>query len=141
MSLANREYILSYFGQPRFFKNVEYMDNAYEIISNFINNGYEIYIVSMGTSQNLMGKYIWIKEQFPDVNFIGINMSEHKDKSHIDMSDGILIDDEERYLDTSNARIKICFGDEYDWNKEWTEVRCHNWYDVKKYLKSVKGEL
>ena len=138
--LANREYILSYFGLSRFFDNVEYMDNAYEVISNFINNGYEIYIISMGTPQNLLGKEIWLKENLPEVKFIGCNFETYKDKSHIDMSDGILIDDEEKYLNSSNARMKICFGDEYDWNKEWTGIRCYNWYDVKRYL-TVKGEL
>ncbi len=140
LSLTSRDYILSYFGQPRFFENVEFMDNAYEIISNLSNRGYEICIVSMGTPQNLLGKGLWLKEHIPDIDFIGIDMSQYKDKSHIDMSDGILIDDEKRYLDSSNAKIKICFGDEYEWNKEWSGIRCYNWYDVKRYMKKLEGE-
>ena len=138
--LTSRDYILSYFGQPRFFENIEFMDNAYEIISNLSNIGYEVCIVSMGTLQNLLGKSIWIKEHIPDIDFIGIDMSQYKDKSHIDMSDGILIDDEKRYLDSSNAKTKICFGDEYEWNKKWDGTRCYNWYDIKRYIEKLEGE-
>lgn len=122
LSLANKDCILSYFGQQRFFEKVEFMDNAFEVISNLLKVGYEICIVSMGTQQNLLGKEIWIKEHVPDISFIGINMIQYKNKSHIDMSNGILIDDEKRYLDSSNAKIKICFGDKYKWNKNGKEL-------------------
>ena len=37
-------------------------------------------------------------------------MKKYKDKSSIDMSDGILIDDEQRYLDNSNANVKNLFS-------------------------------
>lgn len=141
LSLASKEYILSYFGQPRFFEKIKFMDNSFEIISDLSKSGYEICVVSMGTPQNLLGKDIWIKEHTPYISFVGINMSKHKDKSHIDMSDGILIDDEKRYLDSSNAQIKICFGEKYDWNKEWNGIRCYNWYEVKRYIEKLEGEM
>lgn len=113
------------------------MDNAKEVLSYLIHEGYEICIVSMGTTQNLAGKNIWIKENLPYVKFLGCNFNTYKDKSHIDMSDGILIDDEQKHLNKSNAKTKICFGDEYEWNKEWNGDRCYNWYDVKKYLERI----
>lgn len=141
LSLTNKDYILSYFDQPRFFENVEFMDNAFEVISDLLKAEYEICIVSIGTQQNLLGKEIWIKEHIPDIAFIGIDSSKYKDKSHIDMSNGIFIDDEKRYLDSSNAKIKICFGDEYDWNKECNCIRCNNWYDVKRYMEKLEGEM
>lgn len=117
------------------------MDNAYEVLSYLIHKGYEIYIVSMGTTQNLVGKSIWLKENLPNANFIACNFDTYKDKSHIDMSDGILIDDEERYLNNCNAQTKICFGDKYEWNKEWQGVRCYNWYDIKRYFERIGGGL
>lgn len=141
LNCATKDYILSYFGQPRFFDLVEYMDNAYEVLSDLIKDEYEICVVSMGTSQNLLGKEIWLKNNLPDVKFIGCNLDTYKDKSHIDMYDGILIDDEKRYLDNNNAIIKICFGDEYEWNQEWSGIRCYNWYDVKRYLENAKGDI
>lgn len=135
LNLASREYVLTYFGQPRFFEHLEFMDNAYEVLLKLINDGYEICIVSMGTSQNLLGKKIWLEKHLPGVKFVGCDFNTYKNKSHIDMSDGILIDDEKRYLDSSNASIKICFGYEYEWNKDWKELRCRNWHDVIKKLR------
>lgn len=112
------------------------MDNAKEVL-NRLKNKYEIMIVSMGVQPNLFGKEIWIKDNLLFAKFIGIDMKKYKDKSSIDMSDGILIDDEQRYLDNSNANIKICFGDEYKWNEAWKGIRCFNWTELENYL--MKG--
>lgn len=132
-SCAKTKDLTQYFKQPRFFKGVEFMDNAKEVLSK-LNDKYEIIIVSMGFQPNLFGKEIWIKDNLPFAKFIGVDMEEYKDKSYVDMTDGILIDDEKRYLDSSNAKQKICFGEEYEWNKQWTGKRCYNWYEVEKYL-------
>lgn len=136
-SCASSKYINGYFNQPRFFRNVTYMDWAKEILTE-LNNDYEITIVSCGYTPNLKGKKIWIKENLPFCNFIGVNLRDSTDKSNIDMSDGILIDDNSRNLSTSNALMNICFGDEYEWNKDWNGFRCKNWHDVRDFLKGVK---
>ena len=112
------------------------MDNAKDVLSRLKEN-YEIIIVSIGIQPNLFGKEIWIKDNLPYAKFIGINMEKYKDKLSVDMSDGILIDDEQRYLDNSNANIKICFGDVYEWNENWMGKRCFNWTDLENYL--MKG--
>ena len=137
-TLADREYINRYFNQPRFFKQVEFMDNAKEIIP-LISANYDIYVVSHGFSPNLRLKRIWIEQHMPYVkDFIGVNLKEHDDKSCVDMSDGIFIDDGAINLETSSAGVKICFGDEYPWNKNWTSRRCNNWYDVGRFLGVIK---
>ncbi len=130
---AKPKHIKRYFTQPRFFNKIEFMDNAKEVLYE-LKNKYEIIIVSMGIQPNLFGKEVWIKDNIPFARFIGIDMKKCKDKSCIDMSDGILIDDEKRYLDTSNAKTKICFGEEYEWNKNWIGKRCFNWTEVEKHL-------
>lgn len=130
---AKTKDLIRYFRQPRFFDHIEFMDNATEVL-NRLKDKYEIIIVSMGVQPNLFGKEIWIKDNMPFASFIGINIKKHKDKSYIDMSDGIFIDDEKRYLDSSNANIKICFGDTYEWNEKWTGRRYYNWTEVEKYL-------
>lgn len=112
------------------------MDNAKEVL-NRLKNKYEIMIVSMGAKSNLFGKEIWIKDNLPFAKFIGIDMDKYKDKSCIDMSGGILIDDEQRYLDKSNANVKVCFGDKYEWNEDWNGKRCFNWTELENYL--MKG--
>ena len=57
-----------------------------------------------------------------------------KDKSEINMTDSIFIDDSYNNLITSNATEKICFGDIYLWNRKWDGIRLANWMDIKKYL-------
>lgn len=109
------------------------MDNAKEVLDR-LKDKYKIIIVSMGVKSNLFGKEIWIKDNLPFAKFIGVDMERYKDKSHIDMSNGILIDDEQRYLVRSNANIKICFGDEYKWNENWEGKRCFNWIELENYL-------
>ena len=95
---------------------------------------YDIKIVSMGYKPNLRLKEEWIKKNLPGIDFIGVNLKKHKDKSHIDMSNGVLIDDNANMLTTSNAKCKICFGETYKWNEEWTGIRTINWVDVGKQL-------
>lgn len=71
----------------------------------------------------------------PYCDFIGVNLKQYTDKSHIDMQDGIFIDDSYNNLITSNAMFNICFGDKYVWNKNWKGVRCNNWHDVRDFFK------
>ena len=133
---ATPEYINTYFNQQRFFDRIEYMDWAEKIL-DILNKYFEITIVSSGYLPNLIAKEKWVKEHLPYCSFIGVNLKEYKDKSHIDMSDSIFIDDSASNLKTSNAAIKICFGDEYPWNKKWDGIRCNNWHEVENYIERV----
>lgn len=129
LKAATPEYINTYFNQQRFFDNMEWMPWAKEILDR-IKEIYNITIVSIGYSPNLLGKEIWINHNLSYCNFIGVDFKQYSDKSHIDMSNGIFIDDSANNLVTSNADLKICFGDKYEWNKDWNGIRCANWYDV-----------
>lgn len=135
LKLASTEYIDTYFNQPRFFEKLEYIDNAQEIIE-FLSEKYEIIVVSIGNRPNLRLKELWLEVNIPYVKFIGVDLAQFEDKSHINMSGGILIDDSYKNLKTSNADLKICFGDVYEWNNkgigkiDW----CFNWYDIKRKL-------
>ena len=115
------------------------MDWAKEVLDE-LKNVYDITIISSGYSPNLKAKEKWINEHLTYCKFIGVNLKEYKDKSHIDMSDGIFLDDSMDNLITSNALINICFGDEYNWNKKWTGHRCKNWTDVKYFLLHKGGD-
>lgn len=134
---AKTKHVKRYFTQTRFFEKVEFMDNAKEVLFR-LKDKYEIVIVSMGIQPNLFGKEIWIKDNLPFAKFIGIDMKKYKDKSCINMSNGILIDDEQRYLDNSNADVKICFGEKYEWNEDWKNKRCFNWTELENYLMNRK---
>lgn len=139
LNCADRKYIDNYFNQPRFFRNIEWMPWAKEIV-NKLKDIYEITIVSMGYSPNLIGKEKWINENLSFCKFIGVNFKYYNNKSCIDMSDSIFIDDSANNLITSNAELKICFGDEYEWNKDWSGIRCANWYDVWNLLSKLNRE-
>lgn len=68
-----------------------------------------------------------------------MNLKEYQDKSCVDMSGGIFIDDKLSNLDTSNAKEKILFGKEYPWNKDNTKyTRVMNWMHLIKYIKSLE---
>lgn len=125
--------INNYFNQPRFFDTLEYMPFA-DIVIPKLANHYKIVFVSSGHQPNLAQKKELIRDIFPFAKFIGVNWDVNKDKSHIDMSDGIFIDDSATNLITSNAEECICFGDEYEWNKKWNGKRISNWCDLEKYL-------
>ena len=139
LTLASRDYINNYFNQPRFFNRVEFMDNAEEVLPVLANH-YDIKVVSMGYSPNLHGKENFIKEYMPYVTeFIGVNFKQAGDKAHIDMSNGIFIDDSVTNLNTSNAKEKYVFGDIYPWNENKDYKRFYNWYEVLDALTEKKG--
>lgn len=126
---ATEEYIDTYFCQKRFFDNLVIMSGAIEAIDK-LSNEYDITVVSMGMFPNLWLKDIWVTYHLPKCEFVGCRFDEYSDKSHIDMSDGIFIDDVSRNLATSNATRKICFGDKYEWNKDWNGERVCNWKEL-----------
>jgi 5'(3')-deoxyribonucleotidase len=134
LKLTDKDKINGYFCDPRFFdNNLEYMDNAYEVI-NRLKEYYYIYIVSMGLTVNLSLKNTWLRKNLPFAEFIGCNLNDFSNKSHLDLSDGTLIDDVAENLDFCNAEEKIVFGDIYPWNKESKYIRKYNWTDSEKYL-------
>ena len=137
LKLADKEYINSYFNQPRFFDRIILMDHVIHALKS-ISKKYDIVVVSMGNSPNLELKSFWLR-WFEDnydikIGFIGCEFAKHNDKSSIDMSGCVFIDDLSNNLRNSNADIKICFGDEYPWNTDWNGIRCYNWMEVLRKL-------
>lgn len=133
--LASRDEIDDYFNQKRFFDNkLEFMENAEEVI-NKLSEHFDIYVVSMGNEKNLTYKEGWLENNLPYIKgFIGCNFDEVSDKSHIDMSGEIFIDDSANNLETSNSELKILYGDIYSWNKNYKGIRKFNWYEVYEFL-------
>lgn len=131
---ASKEYIDSYFNQQRFFDKLKFMPNAYENIRSLALN-HKVIIVSCGYSPNLRAKEIWIKNNLPFCKFKGVNLKCFPDKSHIYMDGDVFVDDSSHNLITSNASIKICYGQIYPWNmfygsnsyQDEKEIRCYDW--------------
>lgn len=130
LNCASPDYINMYFNQPRFFRVVETIPGAMETLF-LLSKNYDIYIVSHGYPANLRLKETWFRTHMPFIQgFIGVSLKKHKDKSNVNMSGGIFIDDVEDNLMTSNADKKYIFGDIYPWNEKSQYERLYNWTDV-----------
>lgn len=129
LKCASREYINTYFNQPRFFNTIQPMPYFNEVIDR-LKDKFHIVFCSCGYSPNLKLKKEFLKEHYPYAEFIGINLKDYDDKSHVNMKNALFLDDSIRNLTSSNASIKVLFGDDYEWNKGWRGLRCYNWYDV-----------
>ena len=139
LALAPPKYIEDYFNEKRFFDIVEFMPN-FDVAVEILNKKLHVKFCSMGDAPNLQYKKELIKKNFPFADFIGVDIKSYKDKAHVDMSGAIFIDDIKENLETSNAAIKILFGNDYDWNAGWDQCRCYDWIDVLRFIISlIKG--
>ena len=148
LSLATKEVIDGYFNQQRFFDRVEMIDGAKEAI-DYLSNFYNIVFVSHGEDLNLHLKEKYVNEHFPYARFIGVKLSENHDKSCVDMSGegNVFIDDMPKNILGSNADIRICFGKDYEWNKDFEQdfesqlndgvCRLYDWKSVLRLLKII----
>ena len=148
---ANADIFNMYFNTPRFFDKLNFMDQADTFIW-LLSYQFNFVIVSHGNYPNLQLKKKWIDRKLKlfindtkmlnqgTVDFIGVDFRDHNDKSHVDMSDGIFVEDTYDNLVTSNAKYKIIFGEQYPWNAN-NEVcmatglgesytRCLNWMEL-----------
>ena len=137
-NLATYEEIDRYFGDKRFFQRVKLYPSAGQVIRS-LSHRYDITIVSHGYASNLRLKEEWVKDKlFKEIfdnscnaEFIGVDWETHNDKSHVDMSNSIFVDDSIRNLETSSAKYKILYGEYMDWNNTNIEfIRCKNWLDL-----------
>jgi 5'(3')-deoxyribonucleotidase len=136
LNCTSKNYILEYFNQKRFFDILEFQPEAKHYI-NLLSEDYDIKIVSMCSYPNYIGKRLWLEKNLPGVELIFVDQNEYPDKAHIDMSDGIFIDDLSTNLKTSNAKTKVCFGT-HSWNKDWHRVRCNTWEEIYKLFDIAK---
>lgn len=133
-SCASTKFINTYFNTKRFFEYLKFMPDAYNSIM-LLARKYDVYIVSHGYSPNLKLKENWIKNNLPfGIEFIGVNLKKHSDKSCVNMSDGVFIDDKLSNIKSSNAKKNILFGKEYSWNIDNSDnknyIRCFTWNEV-----------
>jgi len=88
------------------------------IIALLFMTGYDVHFVTIGTKNNLKYKKNWLIEQFPYVPENNMLLLEKTDmgKAEINMTGGVLIDDNYINLLTSNADEKICMHKKTEWN-------------------------
>ena len=130
------------FSSKEFFDNLEFMPNAKETIEK-LSHKFHIVVCSIGTPENIAYKSLWLKDNLPFVKdtILISNQDCFMDKSIVNMNNCIFIDDNANNLKSSNAGIKICFGKEYPYNKDWCGFRVNDWedtYELIKYFSEVK---
>lgn len=100
---------------------------------NKLKSYYNIIIVSKGTKINLKKKKQWLIDNMPiPYSFIPIGLD--GSKGDIDMAGGVHIDDNQYYLNESNATYKLLFANiPYitDWNNEWEGEIFNSFYDLR----------
>lgn len=129
------------FSNELFFKNLKKFDDVDEVLQE-LKTEFDITIVSIGTYQNISHKARYVEKHFPYINN-AILLCMHDvvmDKSIIDMSGGIFIDDHVKNLVSSNAKDKICYVNDADtkpWNKDWNGYYCFSWEHARNTIKDI----
>lgn len=92
---------------------------------------YNIVVVSKGTEINLKKKKQWLMDNMP-IPYSFIPIETNGSKGDIDMTGGVHIDDNQYYLNESNATYKILFRNTVcttDWNDKWKGYWFKSFYD------------
>lgn len=136
LKYMTHEKLMEYFCSGRFFDRLECMENAEKIIARLNHfHGFPITFVSRGLPANIKGKIEWVHAfnhlWKANADFAGIYIP--NSKSLIDMTGGVLIDDELANLQNNSANHTICFGD-YTWNKEYKGERVTDWVTLQRKL-------
>lgn len=133
--LPDKQSVAEIFASKHFFKKLEFMPGAREVLYA-LHKEYDVVLVTIGDHVNLARKSMWIYQKLGFVKDVILlnNEGGKMDKSLVQMHNGIFIDDVASNLESSNAEVKICYGQTYPWNEEWQGFRCENWNDVAKLL-------
>jgi len=127
------------FSTKNYFKELKFFPGAYQTLLK-LNEKFELIICSIGTLTNISNKSLWIKSKLPFINNTILISTKllpggiKTDKSTINMSGGVFIDDHQENLFCSDANLKICFGRKYDWNSKWQGDRCLTWKEIENKL-------
>lgn len=132
--------IVKVFGEDEFFNTLRLKFGALFTIARYskYNN---IYIVSKVDTQAIEKKNDYIKQHIigerGHIKFIGVPLG--KSKGIVDMSKGIMVDDNADFLRETNAKHKILFKNnrKFDDKQDWDGLVVHNWLELDKMLYSI----
>lgn len=120
-----RKDLMSIFESDEFFERVTFKKGFLEFYNKF-KNTFKIIIVTKGTLENLEKKSKFFKKLLPDAEIQGLIFTEEQsfDKSLVDMTGGIQIDDRMDCLANTKASIKILIKNfnEFPWNNMYNTV-------------------
>lgn len=134
------------FDSEELFDKIHWIDGCREVIEWWKNKGHAVHFVTIGRKKNLDKKIEWLIMNSPVTFFFtGIMNYGDPDKSQVDMSDGIFIDDHIKYLRASNAKEKILFRNHQD--GDWNGIEPNDdvyildtWEQIKDFLGVILNE-
>ena len=134
------ENIVSVFGEKEFFKTLKLKNDVIPTLRRYGKYNHLI-IVSKVDGIAIKEKYDWVKEHLIDIGidieFRGIPLG--KSKGIIDMSDGIMIDDNAQFLKETNAKYKILYKCDRacDDTQDGDGYTVSNWKELNKLLHNI----
>ena len=132
--------IVDIFGEDEFFQTLRLKQDVLPTLRRYGQYN-TITIVSKVDMVAMKRKNDWIKEHLVDIginlNFRGIPLG--KSKGIVDMSGGIMIDDNAEFLKETNAKYKILYkcNRKFDEEQEWDGYVVHNWKELDALLKNI----
>lgn len=132
--------IVNVFGEEEFFRTLKFNDDVIPTLRKYTKYN-NIIIVSKVDMSIIQRKFNWIKNHLIDiginVEFYGVPLG--KSKSIIDMSDGIMIDDNASFLKETNAKYKILYKSnrKFDTKQEWNGYTVSSWKELNKLLHNI----
>lgn len=132
--------IVDIFGEDEFFQTLRLKEDVLPTLRRYGQYN-TITIVSKVDMVAMKRKNDWIKEHLIDIginiNFRGIPLG--KSKGIVDMSGGIMIDDNAEFLKETNAKYKILYkcNRKFDEVQEWDGYVVHNWKELDALLKNI----
>ena len=134
--------IVKVFGEQEFFDTLYAKEYAILALHKLSKRN-DIFIVSKCDDTASKRKYEWIKSHLHDtgidVEFTAIPLN--SSKGLVDMSGGIFVDDNVRFLKETNAKYKILFNNhrKFDAEQDWKGLEVDNWYDLYDVMADIIG--
>lgn len=123
----NEKEIEDIFDSQEFFDIVTLNPSGVNMIKELLKRKLPIHLITKGRWQNIELKYDYLRNHgiVDDYNVHYTGIPINRSKGEINMSDGILIDDNQDNLYESNAYIKILCENNHgaDWNDKWNGLR------------------
>ena len=132
--------IVNVFGEEEFFRTLKFNDDVIPTLRKYTKYN-NIIIVSKVDMSIIQRKFNWVKNHLIDiginVEFYGVPLG--KSKSIIDMSDGIMIDDNASFLKETNAKYKILYKGKrkFDTKQKWDGYTVSSWKELNKLLHNI----
>lgn len=132
--------IVSIYDTDEFYNLLSIKRDALFVLRRFAKRN-KIFIVTKVNKKSMVQKFQWIKEHIQnfgiDVELIGIPLN--KSKGIVDMSEGIMIDDNVKFLNETNAKYKILFKNNrrFDELQEWSGMSATSWQELEKILYNI----